>query len=384
MATVSRYALKDGSVRWRVRYRTPERRQTDKRGFRTRREASAFAATVEVRKLTGEFVAESAGRVTVGSLGPAWLRRQRGHLKPSTVHSVESAWRVHVQPRWAATPIGRTGFPTCRRGWPSWLTGAGRRWYAPRTRCCRGFWPTRYGTGCWPRTRRPVSSCPVSRRAATSTCPQPSCTRWPTSPAATAPWCCCWVRPGCGWGEVAALRVSDLDLLRRQILLHRNAATVGSQVHLGTLKSGKHRVVPLAGFVADALARTCEGKSRDSLLWPARDGGYLGPPSAHSSWLSGAVARCRTADPSFPRVTAHALRHTAASLAISAGANVKAVQRMLGHSSAATTLNVYCDLFDSDLGAVAAAIDNRYAPGRVVTTWAPVGDGEHYAPLVER
>jgi hypothetical protein len=55
----------------------------------------------------------------------------------------------------------------------------------------------------------------------------------------------------------------------------------------------------------------------------------------------------------FPRVTAHALRHTAASLAISAGANPKVVQRMLGHASAAMTLDVYADLFDSDLESVA-------------------------------
>ena len=38
------------------------------------------------------------------------------------------------------------------------------------------------------------------------------------------------------------------------------------------------------------------------------------------------------------------MRHTAASLAISAGANVKAVQRMLGHASAAVTLDGYSDL----------------------------------------
>ena len=59
-----------------------------------------------------------------------------------------------------------------------------------------------------------------------------------------------------------------------------------------------------------------------------------------------------SADPTFPRITAHDLRHTAASLAISAGANVKAVQRMLGHASAAMTLDVYADLFDSDVDAV--------------------------------
>jgi integrase len=51
------------------------------------------------------------------------------------------------------------------------------------------------------------------------------------------------------------------------------------------------------------------------------------------------------------------LRHTAASLAVSAGANVKAVQRMLGHARASMTLDVYADLFDDDLDNVAEHLD---------------------------
>ncbi|BCN42229.1 tyrosine-type recombinase/integrase [Prescottella equi] len=61
--------------------------------------------------------------------------------------------------------------------------------------------------------------------------------------------------------------------------------------------------------------------------------------------------------PEFPTVTPHDLRHTAASLAISAGANVKAVQKMLGHAKASMTLDVYADLFEDDLEAVAEALD---------------------------
>jgi integrase len=57
-------------------------------------------------------------------------------------------------------------------------------------------------------------------------------------------------------------------------------------------------------------------------------------------------------------VTIHDLRHSAASLAISAGANVKAVQRMLGHASAAMTLDTYADLFDDDLNAVSDRLDD--------------------------
>lgn len=59
-----------------------------------------------------------------------------------------------------------------------------------------------------------------------------------------------------------------------------------------------------------------------------------------------------------PRVTPHELRHTAASLAVQSGANVKAVQRMLGHASAAMTLDVYADLFDDDLDVLAQRLDS--------------------------
>ena len=53
----------------------------------------------------------------------------------------------------------------------------------------------------------------------------------------------------------------------------------------------------------------------------------------------------------------HEPRHTAASLAVSAGANVKAVQRMFGHASAAMTLAVYRGLFGDDLDVVAERLD---------------------------
>jgi integrase len=110
-----------------------------------------------------------------------------------------------------------------------------------------------------------------------------------------------------------------------------------------------------------------KGKGRDELIWPSPRGGYISGPSLwKTSWLAMAVARCQKADPTFRRVTPHDLRHTAASLAISAGANPKVVQRMLGHASAAMTLDVYADLFDSDLDSVAESVSKMW-PREVVT-----------------
>ncbi|GAB3613247.1 site-specific integrase [Humibacter ginsengisoli] len=78
------------------------------------------------------------------------------------------------------------------------------------------------------------------------------------------------------------------------------------------------------------------------------------------------VRRAQAANPTLRRVTPYDLRHTAASLAIGAGANVKAVQRMLGHASAAMTLDVYADLFDDELDAVAVALSQARAASIVV------------------
>jgi integrase len=87
------------------------------------------------------------------------------------------------------------------------------------------------------------------------------------------------------------------------------------------------------------------------LLWPGEDGEHLRRPHPESGRFAKAV---KTAG--VPRVTPHDLGHSAASLSVSAGANVKAIQKMLGHASAATTLDVYADPFDDNLEAVATAL----------------------------
>jgi integrase len=62
------------------------------------------------------------------------------------------------------------------------------------------------------------------------------------------------------------------------------------------------------------------------------------------------------ADSGIVSLLPHGLRHTTASLAISAGANVKVVQRMLGPATATMTLDLYGQLLDDDLSEVADAL----------------------------
>jgi integrase len=306
--------------------------------------------------------------VKVGELGSAWLARKQGHMKPSGYRSYESAWRVHVEPRWRAAKVSDIRY-TAVQAWVAELANelsasrvitvysvlAGILDDAVRDRML-AVNPAR-GVRLPRRGRRPnvyLTPEQLHRLAQESG-------RYGSLVLLLG-------TVGLRWGEAAALRVSDVNFLRRWIVLHENAVAVGGRTHVGTLKSGRSRSVALPAFVVDELAATCAGKDRDELIWPAQNGGYPAPPTT-KSWMAGAVNRCQKADKTFPRVTAHDLRHTAASLAIASGANPKVVQRMLGHASAAMTLDVYADLFDSDFTAVADKLSET-----VGKMWARGGD----------
>ena len=73
MATIERYQTPSGATLYMVRYRTPGRGQTKKRGFKTKREAEQWANKVEVDKMTGDYVQPSLGRITVAELATDWL-----------------------------------------------------------------------------------------------------------------------------------------------------------------------------------------------------------------------------------------------------------------------------------------------------------------------
>ncbi len=110
--------------------------------------------------------------------------------------------------------------------------------------------------------------------------------------------------------------------------------------------------MPLPGFLVDELARTVVKRPKDELAFPSPQGAVLRNRNARAAWFDTAAQAIGE-----PGLTPHELRHTAASLAIKAGANVKAVQRMLGHASAAMTLDRYADLDDDDLDDVADRLD---------------------------
>lgn len=168
---------------------------------------------------------------------------------------------------------------------------------------------------------------------------------------------------GLRFGEAAELRWRDVDLDKNSLSVRRSVTLVDNKFVVGTPKGGKGRTVSISGYVAGMLT---PGAS-DALVLPDTAGGHMRGTNVRRRWWSDAV----TAVQLFPRIEKnaagekvtvyefkiHELRHTAASLAIQAGANVKSLQNMLGHESAALTLDRYGHLYGSDVDAVGIAIN---------------------------
>jgi integrase len=361
MATIESYQTAAGK-RYVVRYRQPNRRTTNKHGFTTKRDAQEFANTVEVTKLTGGYVQPSLGRITVGELAPAWLSRKESDVARSNYRMLESAWRVHVQPAWGTARIADVDL----NGVEQWIAAMRRK--SGATTVIRSYGvlagilddavksrrlasnPTR-GVENLPRKtgkrRVYLSADDVGRLAAES--------GQHRALVLTLAYC------GIRWGEAVALRVRDVQFLRRRLSVHDNAVQLGVDHAEGLTKSRQERSVPVPQFVLDELSVQCQGRGLDALVFG--DGiNYLPRPKSSGGWFAGAVKRAKV-----QKITPHDLRHSCASIAISSGVNVLALARMLGHSSAKVTLDTYADLFDADLDAVAQRLDSEWQAASRVT-----------------
>jgi integrase len=158
---------------------------------------------------------------------------------------------------------------------------------------------------------------------------------------------------GLRFGELAALRVGRLDFERRRAVIAESVTLVRSEQVWGTPKSHERREVPIPRFLIHQLAAHVAGKAPDDLVFTGvRRGGALRAPVFRRAAFDRAAAAI-----GMPGLHPHELRHTAASLAIAAGADVKVVQKMLGHKSATMTLDQYGHLFDDRLDDIADRLD---------------------------
>src|ERR1700757_4665080 len=76
---------------------------------------------------------------------------------------------------------------------------------------------------------------------------------------------------GLRWGEAIALRMRDVEFLRRRLSVSENAVQLSVNHAVGPTKGRKARSVPVAAFVLDELSVQCQGKAPGDLVFPGRD-----------------------------------------------------------------------------------------------------------------
>jgi integrase len=366
-------------LRWRARYVDDDGRQHSK-AFGRKADAQAWLNEITSEFVTGSYVAPAAGRVTVASVYASWSASQ-GHISAKTAATRRSAWGSRVQPRWADVAVVDV------------KTSAVKAWVAQMVLDGVGtagienvFGLLRQVLGAAVEDRRiPRNPCdgvklPKRQHADRGYLSHTQVAALTKAVERHGEVVRLLAYTGLRWGEMAALRVCDFDMLRRRVNVSRSVTESGGLVW-STPKTHERRSVPFPAALADELAALMVGKGRDELVFTDMRGGVLRNSNWRARVFEPAVAACHQADDTFPTITPHDLRHTAASLAVSAGANVKALQRMLGHAKASMTLDTYADLFDDDLDAVAASLDAAIAKASKAAL-AAVSGGSAAPPLL--
>jgi integrase len=351
MADVDKVVRDGKTAGWQARWRDPDGRQR-KKTLRTKVEAEKFLAAMRTDMAHGTYIDPRAGKVTVEAWAPLYLAGL-AHLKVTTRERYAGIVRLHVLPRWGRRPLASIGHAEVV-GWVSELSEQGLSAdsvrYVHRVFSLMLDLAVRDGRiGRNPAAR--VTMPRVSRREPVFLRPE-DLARLVAVAGPDGPALRFLALTGLRFGEFAALRVRHVDLERRRLTVAESVSEVGGRLVWSSTKSHKTRRVPIAASLVRDLTVRCSYREADELVFTAPQGG----PLRINNW------RPRVFDPACERagltgLTPHDLRHTAASLAVSAGANVKAVQRMLGHASAAMTLDVYAGLFADDLDDVAARLD---------------------------
>lgn len=342
---------------WRLRYRTPDGRQKAET-FRRKVDAQQRLATVESSKAAGSYVDPARSRVKLGAWADDWLAAQ-GHLKASTRALYVSVVNAHVRPRWGNVALQAITHADLQ-GWISGMDlSPSRVRHIHRVMSLLldlGVRDRRLSVNVANGVKLPKISTPGKRFLSAQQVRQlaDAAGVYPVPEVGADYRVALYVLAYCGlrWGELAALKAGRVDLLRRRLTVAESLSEVGGVFTWTTPKNHQQRSVPIPRFVADMLAVVVAGKGADDLVFTT----WHGKPLRNNNFRRDVFDRA-AADVGLDGLTPHELRHTAASLAVAAGANVKAVQRILGHGSAAMTLDVYSGLFDDDLDAVAERLD---------------------------
>ncbi|MBB5996522.1 integrase [Streptomonospora salina] len=360
-------------ARWQVRYYDPAGRSKSGGTYQKKPDAERRQTELQSSLSAGTYRDPSAAKVTLGVMAEKWLP-VRTDIKVSTWWKYRGLLDTHILPRWGDLPLDAIHTEDVAV-WIAELQKprdeGGSNLGASQTRHCYAVlsmvldWcvPRRLNFNPAKGVRLPKPSevehvyLSYDQVEALANAASELRTKYDQTSAASAvnrALILLLAYTGLRWSEAAALRVGRVDLDRRRIRVATTFAEAKGKLIEHAPKTGERRTVPIAASLAPELKPLVHDRAEDAYVFTTK----RGAPLRSHNWRSREFNRARAAvGLDDVGLTPHKLRHTAASLAIAAGADVKVVQQMLGHTTATMTLDTYGHLFPDRLDEIADAMD---------------------------
>ena len=353
---------------------TGKRRQKWHSGYRTKRDAERAMSEMVAALHAGTYLEPT--KQTLGDFTKDWLAAIEPTIWPSTHYSYDRNLRLHVLPQLGSVQVRRIDAGMLN-GLYALLLADGKQsngggGLSPRsvhyvhTILHRAFRDAvRWGRI----ARNPADAADPPRSAATV---RPAMTTWTAQQlraflAHTADHrlhgaFVVLATTGMRRGECLGLRWSDVDLQAGRVSITQTVIAVNHQVRIGSPKTARaRRTVVLDSGTVTALRDHRQRQLAERLLMGAGftdhglvfcrpDGGPLHPERFSRTFM------IESARAGLPAIRLHDLRHTWATLALSAGEHPKVVQERLGHANVSITLDVYSHVTEGLHGDAAARV----------------------------
>jgi integrase len=364
--------LPDG--RWQARVTLgygPDGRQRRKAVYgRTRKEAAAKLAALLAQQQRGLPLVPA--RVTVGQLLDRWLEDcVRPSVRPKTYASYAQLVRHHLAPGLGRVPLAQLQPADVQR----FLNQKHAAGLSPRTvQYLHALLRAALGQAeRWGLAARNVARLVRPPRVPRAEVPAFTVAEAQQLLAAAAPTrlaALYMLALGLGLrqGELLGLRWADVDLRHGRLTVRSQLQWLGGRPVLTEPKSARaRRTLELPAFVGEALrqhrARQAAERLRAGPYW--QETGLVFTTQAGTALEPRNVVRhyhALLARAGLPRRPFHTLRHTAASLLLAHGADLRVVQQVLGHAQVALTANLYAHVLPTLLADAARRLDAALAP----------------------
>jgi integrase len=354
------------------------RKQRWRSGYRTREDAENALADIIVRLNQGAYVEPT--RQTTGQFLDEWLKAAEVTLRPSTFASYKGLVEQHVRPGIGSVPLQKLSGAHLNALYGDMLAKGrkdGKGGLSPRT--------VRYAHAIIHRALRDaVRWNRLPRNVADSADPpkatKPPIRRWDAeqlrgfltrmSEDRLSAAFLLIATTGMRRGEAFGLRWQDVDLEAGQLSVRQTLIAPGYKVQFSKPKTAKgNRSIALdpatvtalkahrKAQIAERLAFGADYADSGGLVFTEADGSPVNPVRFSKQFERAVKAA------GLPRIPLHGLRHTWATVALSAGVHPKVVSERLGHSTISLTLDVYSDVLPGLQEEAAAKVASLVLPG---------------------